>query len=157
TLQHLERRLRIECGIDTIIREWRPQVHCAAALALGRCIGRPVAVEHLRCRDICNGSLRICSLYCRLQTRKKEQLALYEGAAYHTDKLMPFQRIFFSSKRVPRVEHAVAPELEDTAMKFVAAPLRNDIDRACSVKSVLGGDSARLNFEFLQRIRKRQR
>ena len=42
-------------------------------------------------------------------------------------------------------------------MKFVSAALRNDIDGARGVKSILCGYGAGLDLEFLQRIGERQR
>src|SRR5204862_377490 len=99
-LQELERRLRIGCRIDTIVCEWRPQVHCAAALALSGGVGRPVAGEHLRRWNIGDSSLRVCSLDRVLQTSKEEQLVFDDGPAQHAAELITLESILFGSKRV---------------------------------------------------------
>ena len=130
TFQDLESRPRKERCIDAIVHEWRSQGDGAAALALRGCIGRPVAGEHLRRWNIRRRALRVCSLERRLDASEEEQLVPDDRTADHAAKLIAFQRILFGSKRVARVEHPVAHELEETAVKLVRAGLRDGIDGA---------------------------
>ena len=156
-LQQLQRRFRILPRIDTIVREWRSQVDSTTGLALRGGVGRPVAGKHLRRRNVRDRSQRVRSLDGRLDTSKEEQFVFHDGPAQHAAELIAFQPVLFGSKCVARVEDPVAYELEETAMKFIGAALRDDVDDAGSVISVLCRHGTGLDFEFLQRIGKRQR
>src|SRR4029079_560292 len=96
------------------------------------------------------------ALCCCLETAEEKQPFLHDWSANRSTKLVSFQAVSRGRKSVARIEMFVAQEFEQVAVKLVCSGFRHTVNRACRVMSILGGNSAGLDAEFLQCIRKRQ-
>ena len=85
---------------------------------------------------------------------EKEQLVLPDWSADSSTVLVPLERAFRRRKILARVKQIVTQELKQIAVEIVRTGLRHGSNgrRAPPV----GGEAARLDFEFLRRIREGQ-
>jgi hypothetical protein len=104
--------------------------------------------------------LSICAVGTRLGSlvsAEEKQLILFDGPAHGSAVLVAFESVARGGKKVSGIQNAVADKLESVAVKLIRAGLDHSVDRGPGVHAVLGGQSAGLHLEFLQRIGERQR
>ncbi len=83
---------------------------------------------------------------------KKKSFVFFDRTAERAAELIALEGIAHQRRRIARIELIVADKLERVAMQAVATRLRHGVDRAARVLAILGGQRARFNLEFLQRI-----
>src|SRR5206468_1928508 len=92
-----------------------------------------------------------------LISAKEKQFVFDNRPAQHTTELIALQRIALCGEEVSRVQRTVAQKLERVSMKLIRTRLRHRVNSSAGMKTVLRLQNAGLDFEFLQRVRERQR
>jgi hypothetical protein len=86
-----------------------------------------------------------------------EQLVLDDRAAHGSAELVALQRILHGSEELPGIHCAVAQEIEHRSVDLVGTGTGDDVDHAAAGIAELRREIARLQIEFLHRIRVRER
>src|SRR5262245_51154698 len=148
--------------IDSIVHEGSREIDLTVGVACRRSDGGEVSRKHRRCRNVSLGVCRVPAESRSLVAREEEQLVLYDRAANRSAELIALQGapdLFpiraYTSKIRGRIEKVIPDEFEKVAVKLIGSRLRYCADGGSS--SVLGGETAGLHFEFLQRIREGKR
>ena len=88
---------------------------------------------------------------------KKEELVLENWTAQDSAVLIALQCAVLRRKKVARVKQIVPDELECIAVYLIGSGLCDRTDCGSRIHSILRGKTARLDFELLQGVRKRNR
>jgi hypothetical protein len=109
----------------------------------------------MRCAAVgTNETMPLGALHARALVRSEiEQLVLADRSAHAPAELVALEGVLRDRKELPRVEVAVADELEHGAVDIVCAGARHDVDHAAAGVAVLRGEVAREKTELLNGIR----
>src|SRR5205807_1742508 len=116
-----------------------------------------VPLHHRRRGNECRIVRRILTNFGSLISAEEKQLVLDERTTDRAAILVPLQRISFRGEKVSRVELCIPNEFKHVAVKLIRSGSRGAAHLRARVNSLLCILRSGGHFEFLQRIRKRQR
>ncbi len=153
-----------EARIDLVAHKRGAQRDLLAPVAGRRGERRKVAGQHRGRRNARDRVGRRDTEERPLIGAEEEQAVRQDRPAEHAAWLIPLEAVVQAlavgtdgRKDGLGVEPLVAQELEERAMQHIRARLRHRVHRAAGMDAVVGGEPARRDAEFLQRVGKRQR